>query len=233
MNKLIQAILQRFGYRLANIEFETKFSTGLDGFFDRLQRLGFAPTTIVDVGANHGYWTRTALKYFPDAQYVLIEPQDHLKAHVADLLGDKVTWVNAGAGDKPGMLELAILDRDDSSSFALTGDYEKVPIRILTLNDLCHNAPDMVKIDAEGFDLKVLRGASLLFGKTEIFLVEFFICGEYENTLSRVLSAMEEAGYCPFDITELNRSPKSGRLFLGEMAFIRNNSKLLSTAREY
>jgi hypothetical protein len=28
----------------------------------------------------------------------------------------------------------------------------------------------MVKIDAEGFDLRVLRGASGLLGKTEIFL---------------------------------------------------------------
>ena len=32
--------------------------------------------------------------------------------------------------------------------------------------------PEMVKIDAEGFDLKVLAGASDLLGKTDIFLVE-------------------------------------------------------------
>lgn len=233
VKKLIRAILRRFGYRLANIEFEAKFSSGLDGFFYRLKRLGFAPVAIVDVGANHGDWTRTALKYFPNAQYTLIEPQDHLKTHVADLLGDKIKWVNAGAADRPGMLQLAILDRDDMSSFALTGDYKKAPVRVLTLNDLCHSVPEMVKIDAEGFDLKVLAGASRLFGKTEIFLVEFGICTGYENTLSRVLLAMEQAGYSPFDITDLNRSPKNGRLWLGEMAFIRNDSKLLDGIKEY
>jgi FkbM family methyltransferase len=233
VKKLLRAILRRFGYRLANIEFEAKCLGGLDGFFYRLKYFGFAPVAIVDVGANHGDWTRTALKYFPNAQYTLIEPQDNLKTHVADLLSDKITWVSAGAADRPGMLELAISDRDDSSSFALTGDYQKVPVNVVTLNDLCHSAPDMVKIDAEGFDLKVLSGASRLFGKTEIFLVEFGICTGHENTLSRVLLAMEHAGYSPFDITDLNRSPKTGRLWLGEMAFIRNDSKLLDGIREY
>jgi hypothetical protein len=41
----------------------------------------------------------------------------------------------------------------------------------------------MVKIDAEGFDLKVLEGASDLLGRTDIFLVEVAICcAELENT---------------------------------------------------
>ena len=55
-------------------------------FFSMLQGRSFAPKHIMDVGANHGKWTRVALKYFPDAYYTLIEPQDHLRAHVADLL---------------------------------------------------------------------------------------------------------------------------------------------------
>ena len=48
--------------------------------------MGFAPKHIIDVGANRGLWTRTALQYFPDAHYTLIEPQDHLKTHIQDLL---------------------------------------------------------------------------------------------------------------------------------------------------
>jgi hypothetical protein len=46
----------------------------LDLLFLLLKCRGFSPNHIVDVGANHGYWTRTALKYFPDAYYTLIEP---------------------------------------------------------------------------------------------------------------------------------------------------------------
>ena len=70
-------------------------------FFSMLQGRSFAPKHIIDVGANHGEWTRVALKYFPDAYYTLIEPQDHLRAHVADLLmrNSRIRWVGAGASD--------------------------------------------------------------------------------------------------------------------------------------
>src|SRR5262249_23232085 len=69
-------------------------------FFSILKERGFVPEHIVDVGANRGCWTRTALKYFPDAYYTLVEPQDHLKTHVQDLLGmnGKIRWIGAGAG---------------------------------------------------------------------------------------------------------------------------------------
>jgi hypothetical protein len=36
--------------------------------------------------------------------------------------------------------------------------------------------PDLVKIDAEGFDLKVLAGAKTLFGKTEILRTKKLSC---------------------------------------------------------
>src|SRR5262249_20010845 len=49
---------------------------GLGHFFPLLRRMGFAPRHVVDVGANRGYWTRAAFKYFPNAVYTLVEPQD-------------------------------------------------------------------------------------------------------------------------------------------------------------
>ena len=50
----------------------------------------------------------------------------------------------------------------------------------MTLNEIVSSAgvplPEIVKIDAEGFDLKVLAGASDLLGKTDVFFVEVTIC---------------------------------------------------------
>ena len=71
---------------------------------------GFAPRHIIDVGANHGNWTRAALNFFPDAHYTLVEPQDELRANVQDLIdqGHKLHWINAGAGDKAGNLMFTI-----------------------------------------------------------------------------------------------------------------------------
>jgi len=238
----IQSILGKFGYRLARADTP---AGGLNYFFLLLKQLDFHPRHIIDVGANHGIWTRTAIKYFPDALYTLLEPQDNLKVHIQDLLdaGYKIRWINAGASDQPGILPFTISKRDDSSSFALTEEqaqsagYQRVAINLKTLNEIASSTsdppPDMVKIDAEGFDLKVLAGASDLFGKTEIFLVEVGICFGYENTLLEVTKRMASVGYRPLDITDFNRSPKDGLLALAEVAFIRNESPLLAGVNSY
>jgi hypothetical protein len=110
-------------------------------------------------------------------------------------------------------------------------------VPVMTLTEIVArggaSVPEMVKIDAEGFDLKVLAGASLLLGKTDIFLVEAVVCGNYENAAAEVIKFMAEAGYRLVDITDLNRSPKHGVLWLCELAFLRNGCGLFDGATSY
>jgi hypothetical protein len=44
---------------------------------------------------------------------------------------------------------------------------------------------------------------------------------------------MASAGYGLFDITDLNRSPKYGSVWLCELVFLRNGSSLLSQVTSY
>jgi FkbM family methyltransferase len=245
MKKLIQSILGKFGFRLVRIQDGPRPSEGLDPFFTLLQRLGFAPKHILDVGANRGNWTRAALNHFPDALYTLVEPQDYLKWHVQDLVerGYKIAWINAGAGDKPGSLPFTLAAQDHSSTFTLTGEQARqaglsqTAVEIKTLNEIAAASgeppPDMVKIDAEGFDLRVLASASALLGKTDIFLVEAVVCGNYENSVTEVVKFMDAAGYRLMDVTDLNRSPRHGVLWLCELAFVRNACPLLNDVTSY
>jgi len=218
---------------------------GLEHFFPLLQRLGFAPRHVVDVGANRGFWTRAAFKYFRDPVYTLVEPQDHLRCYSQDLVdqGCKLNWINAGCGDFCGTLPLIVSYRDDASTFVDRHDNptaQRITVPIITLNQLVASSgaglPEMVKIDAEGFDLKVLAGASDLLGKTDIFLIEAVVwgaSGAYDNSVAEVVRFMAEAGYNLMDITDLNRSPKYGVLWLCELAFLRVGSPLWATAPSY
>jgi FkbM family methyltransferase len=245
VKQLIQSILGKFGFRLVRIEDGPRPSEGLGPFFSLLKRLGFAPKHILDVGANRGLWTRTAIRYFPGARYTLVEPQSHLNSHIQDLVdgGYKIQWVNAGAGAESGILPLTLAPQDGSSTFVLTDRHghttgsQKKMTAVKTLNEIVSSSnadlPEMVKIDAEGFDLNVLRGASNLLGKTDIFLVEAVVCGNYENSVAEVVKFMADAGYCLMDVTDLNRSPKHGVLWLCELAFLRVGSPLLNAVTSY
>jgi FkbM family methyltransferase len=245
VKQLIQSILGKFGLRVVRIQDGPQPSEGLDPFFSLLERLGFAPKHILDIGANRGNWTRTAIRHFPNARYTLVEPQEHLKTHIQDLLdrGYKIQWINAGASDRSGIMPMSLSHRDDSSTFVVTDRYgqatgsQQTAVSVRTLNEIVSacsaGMSEMVKIDAEGFDLKVLAGASALLGKTDIFLVEAVVCGNYENSAAEVIDFMANAGYRLIDITDLNRSPKHGVLWLCELAFLRNGCPLLNDIKSY
>jgi len=243
MKHLLQAALGKFGYRLSRTANAPK--DGLTCFFEAIKKAGFMPHHVVDVEANRGNWTRSAIRFFPDALYTLVEPQDHLKVHIQDLLnrGHKIRWVNTAVSDKPGTLPFTIATHDHSSTLALsegearTSGAQQMSVQVTTLNELfaSGSAPpaDMVKIDAEGFDLKVLAGASKLIGQTDIFLAEAMVCGPYANSAWEVMQFMTKAGYRLLDITSLERSPKHGVLWLCEMAFLRVGSPLLDRADSF
>ena len=250
VKKLVQSTLRKFGLQLVRCDSPAKATVppsgsyaGLDCFFAALKNLGFRPEHVIDIGANRGSWTRKALVYFPEAHYTLVEPQDHLKVHIEDLLegGCKIAWINAGAADRSGTLPFTISYRDDSSTFDPTladAGAARISVPVMTLNEIVSVAgapsPEMVKIDAEGFDLKVLAGGSDLLGKTDVFFVEVTICCPgHENTIARVVKRMDEAGYRVVDVTDLNRSPKYGVLWLCELAFLRNESPLFANVTSY
>jgi len=245
VKRLVQSALSVFGVRLARVDSIAPPAYGLDSFFPLLKRFGFDPKHVIDIGANHGNWTRAAVKYFPTAHYTLVEPQDHLKIHVQDLIdrGIDIRWINAGASDRSGVLTLHVDRRDQSSTFmevsrTVDGAIRRVEVPVKTVNEIVAASqlpnPEMVKIDAEGFDLKVIDGASNLFGKTDIFLAEVSLAQrDFETTALAVIRKMADAGYRLIDITDLNRSPKFGVLWLCEFAFLRNSSSLLDAAASY
>lgn len=146
--------------------------------------------------------------------------------------------------DRSGTLLFTIAEHDSGSTFALTEEQARsaglrqITVPVKTVNEIVALAggdlPDLVKIDAEGLDLKVLAGASDLLGRTDVFLVEALVCaGGYENTTLEVVKFMANAGYRLIDITDLNRSPKYGVLWLCELAFQRVGSPLFDAAKSY
>jgi FkbM family methyltransferase len=202
-----------------------------DPFFDCLVRLGYNPQHIVDVGANRGGWTRTALRYFPNACYSLFEPQQELLQDTDLVKNSKVRIHFCGAGPVTSTMKLSKHQRDDSFSFALTPEQaqdrgrEQIDAPVVALDEFLPQlglpSVDILKIDAEGWDLEVLKGAEKTVAHAGVVLLEAAVMNKsFGNTMERVIREMSARNFVVFDITDLNRTQKDNALWLVEIAFV-------------
>lgn len=212
---------------------------------ETLVALGMEPAHIVDIGANHGNWTRAARSAFPDANISVFEPQKMLADKHTDLAADpRIDIHYKGVGDFDGSAPFTFHDRDDSSSFIYSASEAEAQGLTQDEIEICKldtamaaspfGAPDIVKIDAEGLDLKVCEGAPETLAQVQVLLIEATVaCPEYPNTASAVFGKMDALGFRLFDITDLNRTPGKGILWLIEAVFVRKGSRLDMASRVY
>jgi FkbM family methyltransferase len=216
-----------------------------ESFFDTLLKLNYAPQHIVDVGANRGNWTRTAVKYFPQARFTMFEPQEKMRQEVADLLTlPGIEFHCMGAGPVNSTMHLSQHDRDDSHTFALTSQqamdfgYPQIKVPVVALDEFFKGKGmpkvDILKIDAEGWDLEVLKGARRTAEAAGIVLMEASILNPlFPNTAEEVIGAMSRLGFSLFDITDLNRTTRDGALWLVEFAFVKRDGPLRKAVMSY
>ena len=209
-------------------------------FLEDIKARGFMPRGILDVGANRGSWTQMALSVFPTAQAVMIEPQDEVESFLKDLVSSdaRCQYFKVGVGREAGELVQTIWEDTYGSSFAVppdqdllkTGKQRITPIR--TIDDILEEisekfAPDLVKIDIQGFELEALRGALSLFGNTEVFVLETTLLSN--NPLwpetRKVIEFMGERGYEIYDISSYLRKPSDGSLAQVDFAFVKDKGK--------
>jgi len=235
--RILKPVNARLGFHSVNLNLEKNLSskdTLLNNFFLVLKQINFNPVHIVDIGANHGTWTREAIKYFPKVYYSLLEPQYWLKDSITDLLEgyENVQFYALGAGAAAGKFKFTIVNRDDSCSFRYSK--EQAALKGFTQLDLPMERldtflternlplPGIVKIDAEGLDLEVLKGSGSYLGKTEVFMVEAAVNNMHlDNTVLSVIDFLDQKGYRLFDITDINRPYKPPFLWLVELVFIK------------
>ncbi len=180
-------------------------------------RLG-AGEVALDVGANIG-WYSLLLQHLsePGAQIFAFEPDPETYALLCTNLranaADRVTPLNLALGDTPGTAQLRRYKHSNNGRHTLIVDgpaADKVPVAVETLagfwraRALGERPLRFLKIDVEGFEYFVLRGAGELLARCgQIFL-------EYSPASLRL------AGLQPDALIELLRAARlSARCFRG------------------
>ena len=181
---------------------------------ERLQGHGFAPATLIDVGVAHG--TPELYEAFPDARPVLIEPladyEPNLKA-IAEEHGGEYLVVAVGAA--PGTLTVNVpLNPLMTSALAtvspLTYSHQRdVPLTTLDLLLEEHGwaTPIGLKLDVEGLEPEVLKGAERLLKETEFVIAEVSVTNRFVGeATSAELIALESHGFAVSDVVDTGSS---------------------------
>jgi FkbM family methyltransferase len=192
---------------------------------------GLAATLVFDVGASDGSWSAVAREVFPETRVVLVEPRTEMHSVLGELAtrDPRHVLVAAAAGASEGHAVLTVADTS-STLRDVTWGAPQVTVPVTTLDAVAaqHGYPEIVKLDVEGFEVEVLRGATTLFGRTELFILEtaLFDFGEPRPLIHDVIDFMAEHDYVPYDIAGFIRRPFDGAVGLLDVCFARRNGVL-------
>jgi FkbM family methyltransferase len=150
--------------------------------FGRLLRPG---EVVLDVGANVGYYSLSAAaRVGPGRRVFAFEPGPAAAARLrenAALNGlNNLQVIEAAVADRPGTLRLHLSEDSEAASLfpSATGVAASVEVPVTTLDDFVKQAAlprvDLLKIDAEGAEVGILRGGRQLLAGADapVLIVE-------------------------------------------------------------
>jgi FkbM family methyltransferase len=200
-------------------------------------------STIFDVGAFDGGTAKGYRQGFPDATIFSFEPTpaafEKLVTNTAE--DSKIVAVNLALADAPGRTAFQVNQAGVTNSLlgnarasgdwvdsALMEQIETIEVQVDTLDAYCAREGieqiDLLKIDAQGVDLKVLQGATQLLegGKVTSIFIETCIVPLYEGQgeLHEIYGLLHSKGYCLFDLLAPAHAP-SGQLMWCDLLFVK------------
>ena len=146
---------------------------------------------IFDVGANEGEYSNLLTMHFPDAEIYSFEPVvDTYNILNNNIRQNKnIKCFNVGLGDRQEVVDIYTYDTKDNNKHASVyssvitdlhhapNDVKSFTAVMDTIDDFCKKEEmshiDFLKIDTEGHELSVLKGATSLLERGAVKLIQF------------------------------------------------------------
>ena len=238
LSKLTQRLFAAVGLNLTRLP-GNRFDVMPD-VLRRLAREGFAPTMIIDVGANRGQWAGMVSAVFAHAPLHLIEPQAACRAALDAFAARRgATEIHDTFLTKRGVSRVQVVGAGSGSTGAhvidtSTGRTDGQSMSASTLDAvfagrLRDSDRVLLKLDVEGHELDVLDGAPAVLAHVEVIISEvsfFNIEHAGHPAFTEFVTALAAAGFVLYDIAALASRRRDGRLRMGDAVFVRTTSPL-------
>lgn len=144
----------------------------------------------LDIGAHRGIWTRELLKHFKQVR--AFEPVEQLFRQIPHNNASCVAY-NVACGNRPGTCDIVPGPRNTGQGSVTAG--LSTPIVVLD-NFLPKLNPTFIKIDVEGFEFNVIKGARemIMRSKPVIFIEENGLGKKYGHYHDRASALLQRWG---------------------------------------
>lgn len=181
------------------------------------------PLRVIDVGANYGQWSRSFLRQLrsagaPAPSFTLFEPVPAIRTALEERLkeerenGAELTVEAFAVSDLPGSARFVVTDVSagdhhlESTDYNVEGEY--LDVEVISLDQFTNSRGlrpiHMVKIDAEGYDPKVMEGMSDILLRGEVDLVQFEYGALFIRCRSYLYDVFELAHRYGYDVATLS-----------------------------
>ena len=208
------------------------------GTFLYLKDWGLCPQNVVDVGAYHGEWARTFRSVFPETDVLMVEGQTgkipQLKQACRELAGRidfEIALLGANDGEKVKFTEMetgsSVLE-ENSLFWRSYSERELTTLDTLLSRRENNRKIDFLKLDVQGYEIHVLKGAESALKRTEFVLLEASLIPVNTGCplILEVLSFMADRGFLLLDFcSQIRRADKA--LWQTDLLFISKSSRFV------
>lgn len=221
-----------------NIEYDNKYTR--EKFYKEIVKN--ENPVIFDVGAHKGESVIFFKSIFETSKIYSFEPS---KINFIDLVSvskkyDSIAY-NLAISDKSGVSDFYTQEithlggllpinkkSKDSLGYAANASNSKAQVECVTLDDFCikNNISniDILKIDVQGFETNVLKGADEALKFVNVVQIEIILFDFYENTKDNWIDVnliLSEQGFKLWDISKISKNPKNFRTDWVEAVYVR------------
>ena len=206
-----------------------------------LAQRGFAPSLVFDVGAYRGDFAREVLRVWPSARIACFEPLEK-PAEQIEALRASAPGVELHRGVLgPEFRQEVEFNMAETASSVLREHHATHPTVKVTqwtidsaVNDwYAGKAPDLLKLDVQGYELHVLKGGTASLPRVGAILAEVNLLDIHQGVplLDELVGWLAGHGFVAYDICGMTRRPLDGALWQIDMLFVPRNSTLRSDKR--
>jgi FkbM family methyltransferase len=209
---------------------------------ERLVNMGFKPNLIFDVGAYRCDFTDLCINNFPNSKIACFEVLEHRVEQLAQLALKnscvQVIPILLGAESQ----EKVQFNEAETASSVLTEQiqqdfpvnyYPMTSIDIVVQKYYNGEIPDFLKLDVQGYELEVLKGAEKSLQGIQVILAEVNLLDIHGNVhlLAEVIAWLNEREWVAYDICGLHRRPLDMALWQSDFIFVPRDSFLRNDKR--